>query len=154
MRHPLEDAFGISSDEEIIDAENTAHGVVPAVDNYVTTTTQAINPAGYQDDEEDKAISAKIDDVYEKSLGAFEELTAYTQIIEPRYAARNAEVAASYLKIALDAASTRAKVKGDKTKNAAFIPFTNQNSGTQNIVVADRNDLLKMMSGKGTTNNE
>lgn len=148
MRHPLDETFGIASASEIIDVENTAHGVVPAEDTYVTTTAQAINPQGYQDDEEDKKISAKIDDVYDKSLDAFNELTAYTQIIEPRYAARNAEVAAGYLKIALDAASTRAKVKSEKNKSAAFIPFSNQNSGTQNIVVADRNDLLKMMGNK------
>jgi hypothetical protein len=148
MRHPLDETFGIQSADEIIEIENTAHGVVPAEDTYVTTTAQAINPQGYQDDDEDKQISAKIDDVYDKSLDAFNELTAYTQIIEPRYAARNAEVAAGYLKIALDAASTRAKVKGEKNKSAAFIPFSNQNSGTQNIVVADRNDLLKMMGNK------
>ena len=139
-------------EDNVIDVENTANGVVPAEDSYIMTTAQAVNPQGYQDDEEDKAISMKIDDVYDKSIDAFEELTAYTQIIEPRYAARNAEVAAGYLKIALDAASVRAKVKGDKTKSAPFIPFSNQNSGTQNIVVADRNDLLKMMSGKGNNN--
>lgn len=150
MKHPLDDAFNVISSEDIIEIENTAHGVIPADnDNYVMTTQQAVHPNGPEDDEEDKAISQKIDDVYDKSVNAFEELNAYTQIIEPRYAARNAEVAASYLKIALDAAATRAKVKTDKKRNATFIPFSNQNSGTQNIVVADRNDLIKMMSNKG-----
>lgn len=150
MKHPLDEVFGIQSinETEIIDAEHTANGVVPTDDNYIMTTPAAVNPQGYQDDDEDKAISAKIDDVYDKAIDAFEEQTAYTQVIEPRYAARNAEVAANYLKIALDAASTRAKVKEGKNKSQPFIPFNNQNSGTQNIVVADRNDLLKMMSKK------
>lgn len=151
MKHPLDEVFGIQSinEPEIIDAEHTANGVVPT-DDYNVVPSQQLTQNGYQDDIEDKEISAKIDDVYSKAIDAFEEQTAYTQVIEPRYAARNAEVAANYLKIALDAAATRAKVKEGKNKSQAFIPFNNQNSGTQNIVVADRNDLLKMMAKKDT----
>lgn len=148
MKNPLDTVFNVQ-ESEIINVEDTAHGVIPASDNYVTTTAQAINPQGYQDDAEDKQISAKIDDVYDKAIDAFEEQTAYTQIIEPRYAARNAEVAAGYLKIALDAATSRAKVKEGKAKSAAFIPFANNaNTINQNVVVADRNDLLKMLNKK------
>jgi hypothetical protein len=148
MKHPLDEVFGIQSinEPEIIDTEHTANGMVPAEDTYVMTTAQAANPQGYQDDDEDKAISAKIDDIYDKALGAFEEQTAYIQMIEPRYAARNAEVAANYLKIALDAASTRAKVKTEKAKSATFVPWNNaQTINQNNVVVADRNELLKMM---------
>ena len=142
--------FGIEHQEQntnIIDVQDTANGVVPfEEDNYAMVPQNQMQKP--EDDEEDKAISKKIDDVYDKASDAFEELTAYTQIIEPRYAARNAEVAAQYLKIALDAANSRAKVKIDKTKNASYVPWNNNNSGTQNIVVADRNDILKMMKNK------
>ncbi len=147
MKNPLETVFDVQ-ESDIINVEDTANGVVPYTDNYVATTAQAVNPNGYQDDEEDKQISAKIDDVYDKAMDAFEEQTAYTQIIEPRYAARNAEVAAEYLKIALSAATSKAKVKEGKTKNAAFIPYNNANTINQNVIVADRNELLKMMNKK------
>lgn len=146
FKDPLESVFDVESTEIL--PENTRHGVVPVEDDYMMTTTQAINPEGHQDDSEDKAISGKIDDVYDKAIGAFEEQTAYIQVIEPRYAARNAEVAAQYLKIALDAASVRANVKRDKRKSAGFIPFANNGSGNQNVIVADRNELLKMINAK------
>jgi len=97
-------------------------------------------------DEEDKEIDEKIDAVYDKALEAFESQTAMVEILEPRYAARNAEVAATYLNIALNAASTRARVKGDRKKAAAFVPFTGQGPNPNNVVVASREEILKMIS--------
>ena len=95
-------------------------------------------------DEEDVMIDQKIDDVYDAALGAFNQQTQYMEIIEPRYAARNAEVAANYLNIALGAATARAKVKGDRKKNAAFVPFSNNKAtGT---VVASREDIMRMIA--------
>ncbi len=95
-------------------------------------------------DEEDVMIDQKIDDVYDAALGAFNQQTQYMEVIEPRYAARNAEVAANYLNIALGAATARAKVKGDRKKNAAFVPFSNNKStGT---VVASREDIMRMIA--------
>jgi hypothetical protein len=149
MKHPLDEVFGIQSinEPEIIDAEHTANGMVPAEDTYVMTTAQAANPQGYQDDDEDKAISAKIDDIYDKALGAFEEQTAYIQMIEPRYAARNAEVAANYLNTALNAVALRARVKNEKRKaSSAFVPYKHGGGSAANIVVADRNEILRMMA--------
>jgi hypothetical protein len=95
-------------------------------------------------DEEDVEIDAKIDTVYGAAIDAFNQQTAYTEIIEPRYAARNAEVAANYLSIALNAAATRARVKGDRKRQAAFVPFNNQKQN--NVVVASREDIMKMIS--------
>jgi transposase-like protein len=81
-------------------------------------------------------------------MATFNEQTAYTQIIEPRYAARNAEVAAGFLTIALSAATAKAKIKVDRKRtNAAFIPFGNNN--TQANIVANRNDILGMFSVDG-----
>lgn len=95
-------------------------------------------------DAEDKAIDSKIDDVYDAAIGAFNLQTQYTEIIEPRFAARNAEVAAGYLNIALNALSVRARVKGDRKKQAQFIPFTNNKSSGN--VVASREDIMRMLS--------
>jgi hypothetical protein len=146
FKEPLENVFDVESTEILV--EHTMHGMIPAEDDYITTTVEAVNPEGPKDDAEDIGISAKIDDVYDKAIGAFEEQTAYIQVIDPRYAARNAEVAAQYLKIALDAAATRANVKRDKRRNGSgFIPFANNGTGNQNVIVADRNELLRIMNG-------
>ena len=76
---------------------------------------------------------------------AFNTQTAYLEVIEPRYAARNAEVAANYLNIALNAANSRAKVKRERKRAGAFVPFSGGNKTTNNLIVADRNELLKMI---------
>lgn len=96
-------------------------------------------------DKEDEAIDEKIDKVYDLALDAFNTQTQYQEIIEPRYAARNAEVAANYLSIALNAASTRARVKGDRKRNQAFVPYANGNKAS-NVVVASREEIMKMIS--------
>lgn len=95
-------------------------------------------------DAEDIEIDKKVDQIYDMAVGAFQELTAYTQIIEPRYAARNAEVAANYLSTALNAASVRAKVKGDRKRAAQFVPFAQKNQS--NVVVASREEIMRMIS--------
>ena len=139
IQHPLNDVFNITDTyqdpNEVI--EYTApNELIPTHQEASTMQT---------DDEEDKEINKKIDDVYEKAMDAFQEQNGYIQVVEPRYAARNAEVAAQYLKIALDAASTKAKVKEGKRKTNGFIPFNNAQNMTQNIVVGDRNEILRMM---------
>ena len=83
-------------------------------------------------------------------MQTFQNQTAYTEIVEPRYAARNAEVAANYLNIALAAANSRAKVKTDRKRaNQAFVPYANGGKTTNNIVIADRNQILKMIDIDG-----
>jgi len=95
-------------------------------------------------DAEDVVIDEKIDQVYDSAIEAYQTQTAYTQIIEPRYAARNAEVAANYLTIALNAAATRAKVKGDRKRNSVFVPYAGKTQN--NVVVASREEIMRMIS--------
>lgn len=96
-------------------------------------------------DAEDMAVDAKIDAVYDAALETFNNQMAYTEIIEPRYAARNAEVAASYLNIALSAANSRARIKNDRKRQAAFIPGMG-GKVTNNTIVATREEILRMIS--------
>lgn len=116
--------------------------------NYMETSegevSELVNQDAAEKDEEDVAIDTKIDEIYDAAIGAFNQQTAYTEVIEPRYAARNAEVAAGYLTIALNAAATRAKVKGDRKKTAQFVPFTGGRK--DGSVVASREDIMQMIS--------
>lgn len=134
LQNPLDELFGIdNSDQEIVEYDTTTEGEVVA----------AQPPT--EKDEEDKEVDKKIDAVYDAALETFQNQMAYTEIVEPRYAARNAEVAASYLNIALNAAATRAKVKGDRKRMNTFIPGMG-NKVTNNTIVATREEIMKMIS--------
>lgn len=130
---------------------NTLPADLEEADNYAVLTEgqlAEVKPTATEvppeKDEEDIEVDRKIDEVYDAAIGAFNNQTAYMEVIEPRYAARNAEVAANYLNIALNAASVRAKVKGDRRKNAAFVPFSNNK--TNGTVVASREDIMRMIA--------
>ena len=101
-------------------------------------------PQPPEKDADDIEIDKNIDTIYEAALGAFNQQTAYTEIIEPRYAARNAEVAAGYLSIALNAVATKARTKSDRKKLAAFVPYANKTQN--NVVVASREEIMRMIS--------
>lgn len=101
-------------------------------------------PQPPEKDAEDVEIDKRIDGVYDSAINAFNTQTAYTEIIEPRYAARNAEVAAQYLNIALNAAATRARTKSDRKRNAQFVPYAGKTQN--NVVVASREDIMRMIS--------
>jgi hypothetical protein len=139
FKSPLDDVFGV----EQVDYEDTYDSTTEGA--LATTGDATMVPVEQpKKDDEDIEIDRRIDDVYDQAISAFQTQTAYLEIIEPRYAARNAEVAAGYLNIALAAANSRAKVKSDRKRSGGFIPFQNQNpNGT---VVATRDEIMRMIS--------
>lgn len=137
--HPLETLLDIEEGSTDLGINIEEHYAVAA------EQTQAVGSTPVEKDEEDKEVDAKIDTVYAAAMEAFQTQTSFTEIIEPRYAARNAEVAANYLNIALAAANSRARIKTDRKKTAAFIPFGSGGKTTNNLIVADRNDILRMI---------
>ena len=149
LTHPLEDVFGMEEGSTPLGYEQNYDRVDPmelaqAQQAAMMSETEAAIPPDIKD-EDDVETDKKIDAVYDAAMQTFQQQTAYTEIIEPRYAARNAEVAAQFLGIALNAAGMKAKVKSDRKRtNAAFIPYAN-NKNSQNIV-ADRNDILSMIT--------
>jgi hypothetical protein len=99
-------------------------------------------------DADDVENDRKIDVVYSEAIEAFRTQNGYTEIVEPRYAARNAEVAATFLNIALQAAATKARVKNDRKRVKQFIPNAGGKT-VNNVVMANREDILKMLSVDG-----
>lgn len=132
IEDPLTTVFNIESNTDIQEYQETTEGAIATVNNTA------------EKDAEDIIIDKNIDEVYNLALSAYKDQTEMIQIIEPRYMARNAEVAANYLNIALNAISTRAKVKGDRKRTETFVPY--QNKFQQNVVVANRETLLQMLS--------
>lgn len=144
LHHPLEDVFNIEHNSAPLNLEQKYDQLDPSLIPQPTLEQlEAIVVPDVKDDD-DAATDKKIDEVYNAALQTFHNQTAYTEIIEPRYAARTAEVAAQYLTIALNAATAKAKIKSDRKRtNAAFVPFGNNKNGN---IIADRNDIIKMLT--------
>jgi hypothetical protein len=140
IKNPLEDVFNM---RESIDIE-AEYGMtqVPA------QIEQPEGPPVDHKDADDVLVEKRIDEVYDAAMEAYKAQQSYLEVIEPRYAARNAEVAANFLNIALSAANSRAKVKTDRKRaNQSFVPYANGGSKTtNNILIADRNEILKMIT--------
>lgn len=135
ITNPLDELFQTETETPVVEYGSTTEGELAQFQADVSSP---------EVDPEDAAIDAKIDTVYDAAIDAFNTQTQYTQIIEPRYAARNAEVAANYLNIALNAAATRARVKTDRKRANTFVPYAQKTQN--NVVVASREDIMKMIS--------
>lgn len=137
FQNPLDNLFDIdpAAQSEVIEYEQVTEGEIAAM-------AEPTKPP--EKDAEDTEVDKKIDAVYDAALETFQNQMAYTEIIEPRYAARNAEVAASYLNIALQAAATRARVKGDRKRVGGFIPPGSR--VTNNTIVATRDEIMRMIA--------
>ena len=141
--HPLDSVFGISSDEIDIDSQYSMTEVPRETLQSIDPNVPAPDPK----DEDDLLVEKRIDEVFDAAMDAFSTQNAYIEVIEPRYAARSAEVAAQYLNIALSAANSRAKVKTDRKRaNQTFIPHGNGGKNTTNVIVANREEILRMIT--------
>jgi len=134
--HRLEDIFGIEPGTTIstVQPQNTQ---IVTTDDAATDTSSLIN-------EEDKAVASQLSTIYGYAIDAFEQQTQLVQEVDPKFAARNAEVAAQYLKIALDSVETRAKIRHEKLK--LKVDGGSPNTVNNNLIVADRNEILKMLA--------
>lgn len=132
MSSPLEDVLNIESGTTL-------------------SPVQATMPVATQDvpivpDEEDGAIKEQLQTVFETAMEAYEYQQEIAATIDPSKAARNAEVAAQFLKIALDSTSQRSTNKANKDRLRSQ---PKQEAGTinNNLIVTDRNTLLKSLQG-------
>jgi len=132
--HHLEDIFGIEPGTTISPVQPQNTQIVTTEDN---DTSSLIN-------EEDQAVASQLSTIYGYAIDAFEQQTQMVQEVDPKFAARNAEVAAQYLKIALDSVETRAKIRHEKLK--LKVDGGTPNTVNNNLIVADRNSILKMLA--------
>jgi hypothetical protein len=93
---------------------------------------------------EDMHIDGQLECVHNTALIAFEKSSRMADEADPRFAARNAEVAAQYLNIALNAVNSRvdAKYKRNKVRMAA-VKAGAPSAVTNNVFIGDRNQLLR-----------
>lgn len=134
--NPLDELFNIEEPGEMIE------------DQYMQVNQSqlaTVEPTTSEKDAEDVANDQKIDEVYDLAITAYKQQTAMVEIIDPKFAARNAEVAANFLNIALNAATSKAKIKTDRKRVGMFNPAANANKTTNNVIVASQEDILKMI---------
>lgn len=138
IKNPLDDLFDI-------DDEMTSGTEIDDYDQAPQSALVPPNTAVAEKDEEDIENDKRFDEVYTAAIDTFNNQMAYTEIIEPRYAARNAEVAANFLNLALQAANSKARNKMDRKRATAFIPGMG-GKVTNNTIVASREEILRMIS--------
>lgn len=155
--HPLEKVFNIEPGSSFVPA-------LPQLDDATERAKEIFDPtsgefvqrssvpvAAELDREErieDLQIDTQLDTIHTSAMIAFEKSQRLVDEVDPKFAARNAEVAAQYLNIALNAVNSRvdAKFKRQKirlAKEESPAPSTVNN----NVIFADRNDLLRQLFG-------
>ena len=156
--HPLEDVFGITAgstfkEDSIADTPNERETnlVDPTSGEVITRKVSDVTSSDIDREErlEDLHIDGQLEAIHDAALVAFEQQSRMSQEVDPKFSARNAEVAAQYLNIALGAVNSRvdSKFKRNKIRIAREISGA-PTTVNQNVIVADRNDVLRALLGK------
>jgi len=131
--------------EGVLDIEpgTTAYPIVERqTTNIADTTTEAY-------DNKDTEIEGQFQEVYDAAMDAFDTQMGTSDDVEGRYQARNGEVAVQFLSTALAAAKEKSNVKQHKDKlSIARGKLTGAGVTNNNLIVADRNDILKALAGE------
>lgn len=135
IQHPLEEVFNIAPNSTVLPNK---------VANKTLSTTSA---ACELYDNKDEEIEDQFQTVYIAAMDAFDAQEEQIEIVDPRYRARNEEIAVQYLNTALNAAKEKANLKQHKDK----LILQNKAAGTpgtvhvDNLIVGDRNDILRQL---------
>lgn len=121
--------------------------LVPTVQPRVTQTVRC-----EEYDDKDAELDEQFQEVFDAAMTAYDALTEDTSKIEPKYRARNNEVAAAFLNTALAAIKEKA---GHKHKKDQIVTKTKQidTGGGSNITInmADLVKTLQKQNGSVTT---
>ena len=124
--HPLEDFFGIEPNStEVVRKE---------------VKTELIKPAEY--DEKDIELEEGYQTIYDEAMTYQVTIKENLEDIDPKYAARNVEVAGQMLMIALNAMKERADLKKHKDK---LVNSPKGNMTTNQTIVIDTNSLINQL---------
>ena len=133
VNHPMEDVLNIES------------GTTPMT--KVERTSDLVPTEAF--DEKDVEIEEQFQEVYDSAMGAFEGQMDEAELVEGKYKARNGEVAVQFLNAALAAAKEKSGLKQHKDKLSVAKGKISGGGRSNNLIIADRNELLKeIMGGK------
>lgn len=136
VNHPMEDYLNLPEGS--------------TVDTHTERETELSKAVEY--DEKDNELEETYQEVYDKAITGYDNLTDEMEVSEPKFLARLGEVSVSYLKTALDAASMKARLKEhkDKMSNKSSSP---KNVTTNQTIIVSREQLLATLSTKTANKN-
>lgn len=129
IEHPLEEVFDIERGTTMVPKTIVQSDVVP-YEPY---------------DEKEEEIDEQYQNIHDLALTAFEEQSEEAEVVDPKYKARNAEVAVQYLNTALNAVNAKAALKTSRDK----LEISRARVGTEAAGTAaqmDRNEILRMFA--------
>lgn len=133
ISHPLEDALGIEPCSTIVEYQEFIPADVVEMPNY---------------DEKDNEIEGKLEEIYTLAIGNVSAISDEMDRVEGKYKARIGEVTATMLNVALGAVKQKADLKAHKDKMSADSKTSkNPHTVNNNLVVADRNEILRALMG-------
>jgi hypothetical protein len=128
IEHPMEDVFDIESGTTLVTKDELQSVDMVTLSSY---------------DEKDQELEGQFQEVYDAAMTSFADQAGLLHTSDPKYSARNMEVANAFLNTALAAAKEKASVKQHKDKmDKVDGPKT-----VNNNLIMDRNILLKMLKG-------
>lgn len=141
IEHPL---------ESVLDIEEGSTQLPVHADNQ---TIELVDCDDY--DEKDKEIELQFQQVYDAAMEAFQNQSEDSELIEPKFRARNQEVAVQFLNAALNAAKEKSSLKMQKDKiNLKINAQKGPNTVNQNLIVTDHSDLMRTLMGQSENDNE
>lgn len=159
-QHPLEKALDIEpgstpplvtlpQDTAQVPATGRTYSVTdPDTGEVVEMQVDGVTPEQLAREErvDDLRIDEQLTNVHNNAKAGFRHFMDTVDQVEPRYAARQGEVAAQFLNIALASTQTRAQANVQRKKlRIATANIGKPNSIQNNLVVADRNDILRQL---------
>lgn len=129
IEHPLEEIFDIEPGTTVMTRTEKSTEMTVAEDY----------------DDKDSEIEEQFQEIYDAALSVFEDQAAEAEVVEGKYKARMMEVANQSLGHALAAAKEKSTLKQHKDKLAVSKGKLGAKTVNNNLIVADRNDLLKSL---------
>ena len=128
IEHPLEDVFDIEPGTTLVTRQEQKTELI-TLDEY---------------DEKDVEIEDAIQEVYDKAMSGYERIQDECEDIEGRYLPRMMEVGVQHLKMAVDAADQKRRIKELKDKLSAKTKNTGPKTVNNNLVIS-REELLRAL---------
>lgn len=144
---PLESVFEITPGTTLLPHKNKRSDFVDTETGEITKIEEEPEitvGGGITESELEGEAIAQINDVYTKAMEVYDDQAEMIQIIDPKFAARTAEVANQYLSTALTAIKLKTDILNQKRKmKNGKNQVVENNTTNNNLIVGDRNDILR-----------
>lgn len=131
--HPLEEILEIESGTTLVE--------------YTEVIPSPVTPAPSYDNK-DMEIETQLEEIYSLAMGQVTSIGDQIELVEGKYKARIGEVTANMLNVALGAVREKRELKRHKDDLTADQQSGGPRTVNNNLVVTDRNEILKLLQGK------